>query len=54
MNIITLLGSVNSIHNKWDLTFKIDTNFGEFEDIINDFITKIEEKKPAYPKEDIR
>ena len=51
---IFILGSVNSIHNKWDLTFKIDTNFGEFEDLIHDFIKTVDLEQPTFPPEDIR
>jgi hypothetical protein len=48
-------GNVNSIHNKWDLTFHIETNFGALSSVLDtladqirqhgDTLTKFAERK---------
>ncbi len=52
---ICVLGNVNSIHNKWDLTFHIETNFGALSSVLDtlaeqirqhgDTLTKFAERK---------
>ncbi|XP_023336352.1 uncharacterized protein LOC111707463 isoform X2 [Eurytemora carolleeae] len=47
------LGAVNSIHNKWDLTFSIETNFQEFEHILDNFQQDVLQLTPTFPPEDL-
>lgn len=46
------LGKVHSIHNKWDLTFSIDTHFLEFETRLKNVSYSIEAFRPTFPPED--
>ena len=46
------LGKVHSIHNKWDLTFSIDTHFSEFELRLKNVSYSIDAFRPSFPPED--
>jgi len=46
------LGNVHSIHNKWDLTFSIDTRFTEFETRLKNVSYSIEAFRPTFPLKD--
>ena len=46
------LGKVHSIHNKWDLTFSIDTQFKEFEIRLKNVSYSIDSFRPTFPPQD--
>jgi len=46
------LGKVHSIHNKWDLTFSIDTHFSEFETRLKNVTNRIDAYRPSFPPQD--
>jgi hypothetical protein len=43
-------GNVNSIHNKWELTFRIETNFGALASVLQGLATQIDQHSQTINK----
>jgi hypothetical protein len=41
---------VNSIHNKWELTFRIETNFGALASVLQGLATQIDQHSQTINK----